>query len=89
MDATTSASIVADEENYGTTEYMARMIRENVGGDLHLIQTQEPYPTDFDELRDLNHSEMAENYLPALVESNLDTSRYAWVLGCIRPIVMA
>ena len=76
VDATTSASIVADEENYGTTEYMARMIRENVGGDLHLIQTQEPYPTDFDELRDLNHSEMAENYLPALVESNLDTSRY-------------
>lgn len=39
VDATTSASIVADEENYGTTEYMARMIRENVGGDLHLIQT--------------------------------------------------
>lgn len=76
VDATTSASIVADGENYGTTEYVARMIQENVGGDLHLIQTQEPYPTDFDELRDLNHSEMAEDYLPALVESNLDISRY-------------
>ena len=76
VDATTSASIVADEENYGTTEYVARMIQENVGGDLHFIQTQEPYPTDFDELRDLNHSEMAEDYLPALVESNLDISGY-------------
>ena len=38
--------------------------------------TTPAYPTDFDELWDLNHSEMAENYLPALVESNLDTSRY-------------
>lgn len=76
VDATTSASIVVDERNYGTTEYVARMIQENVGGDLHLIQTQEPYPTDFDELRDLNHSEMAEDYLPALAESNLDISGY-------------
>lgn len=76
VDATTSASIVADGENYGTTEYVARMIQENVGGDLHLIQTQEPYPTDFDELWDLNHSEMAEDYLPALVESDLDISGY-------------
>lgn len=76
VDATTSASIVVDEGNYGTTEYVARMIQENVGGNLHLIQTQEPYPTDFDELRDLNHSEMAEDYLPALVESNLDISGY-------------
>lgn len=76
IEATSSASIVADGENYGTTEYVARMIQENVGGDLHLIQTQEKYPTDFDELRDLNHSEMAEGYLPALVESNLDISQY-------------
>ena len=76
VDAMTSASIVVDGENYGTTEYVARMIQENVGGDLHLIHTQEPYPTDFDELRDLNHSEMAEDYLPVLVESDLDISEY-------------
>ncbi len=76
VDATTSASIVIDGGNYGTTEYVARMIQENVGGDLHLIQTQEPYPTNFDELRDLNHKEMAEGYLPALIESNLDISGY-------------
>lgn len=76
VDATTSASIVADGENYGTTEYVARMIKEHVGGELHLIQTQEPYPTDFDELRELNHEEMAEGYLPPLAESSLDISRY-------------
>lgn len=79
VDATTSASIVVDGENYGTTEYIARMIQENVGGNLHLIQTQEPYPWDFDELRNQNHSEMDEGYLPPLVESDLDISQYVIV----------
>lgn len=76
IDATTSASIVADGENYGTTEYVARLIQNQVGGDLHLIQTQDKYPTDFDELRDVNHNEMAEGYLPPLTESSLDISKY-------------
>lgn len=76
VDATTSASIVTDGKNYGTTEYMARMIQENIGGDLHLIQTQEKYPEDFDELRELNHREAAEGYLPKLAESDLDMSKY-------------
>ena len=76
VDATASASIVADGEDYGTTEYVARLIQTQIGGDLHLIQTQEKYPADFDELRDLNHEEMAEGYLPPLVESDLDVSQY-------------
>lgn len=75
-DATTSASIVIDNDTFGTTEYVARMIQENIGGDLHLIQTQEQYPSDFDELRDQNHSEMDEGYLPPLAESDLDISQY-------------
>lgn len=79
VDATASASIVVDGEDYGTTEYVARLIQEQTGGDLHLIQTQEKYPADFDELRDLNHEEMAEGYLPPLVESNLDVSQYGTV----------
>lgn len=76
IDASTSASIVIDQDSFGTTEYVARMIQENIGGDIHLIQTQEPYPVDFDEVRDQNHSEMEEGYLPPLVESNLDMTRY-------------
>lgn len=76
IDASTSASIVIDNDTFGTTEYVAQMIQNYVGGDLHLIQTQEPYTTDFDELRDVNHTEMNEGYLPPLVESNLDMSRY-------------
>ena len=33
-------------DTYGTTEYVARMIQEITGGDIHLIQTQEMYPAD-------------------------------------------
>lgn len=77
VDATTSASIVADENGrYGTTEYVANLIQQTVGGDIYLIETVTPYTEDFDELRDVNHSEMADGYLPALVESDLDISRY-------------
>lgn len=76
MDASTSASLVMDGDTYGTTEYVARMIQEITGGDIHLIQTQEMYPADFDELRDQNHDEMDRGYLPPLVESGLDVSGY-------------
>lgn len=77
VDATTSASIVVDNNlRYGTTEYVANMIAENVGGDLHRIETVTPYTADFDELRDVNHDEMSSNYLPELKESNLDISAY-------------
>ena len=35
-----------DGDTYGTTEYVARMIQEITGGDIHLIQTEEMSPTD-------------------------------------------
>lgn len=76
IDASTSASIVIDKDTYGTTEYVARMIQEDIGGDLHLIQTQEPYTADFDELRNVNHEEMDAGFLPPLKESSLDIGQY-------------
>ncbi|MBD5453578.1 MAG: hypothetical protein HDR30_04510, partial [Lachnospiraceae bacterium] len=76
IDASTSASIVIDNDTFGTTEYVARMIQESVGGDIHIIQTQEPYPADFDELKDVNHEEMNTGFLPPLMESNLDMEQY-------------
>lgn len=77
VDATTSASIVADnEERYGTTEYLARMIQKKVGGDLHRIETKEAYPDDFDAVVDQNHSEMQNGILPELKESNIEISKY-------------
>ena len=80
VDATTSASIVIDNNTRcGTTEYVANQIAKVVGGDLFRIETVTPYTTDFDELRDVNHEEMNQNYLPALKETNLDISQYETV----------
>ncbi len=77
VDATTSASIVVENDlRYGTTEYVANMIAEKVGGHLHRIETVTSYTADFDELRDVNHDEMSRNYLPELKKSDLDISAY-------------
>lgn len=77
IDASASASLVLDEkELVGTTEYVARLIQDYVGGDLHSIQTAKPYPTDFDSVVDQNHEEMDDGTLPELVSSDLDVSGY-------------
>lgn len=77
IDATTSASVVVDQtQQYGTTEYIARMIQQKAGGDLHRIETKEAYSTDFDEVVDQNHKEMQDGILPELKESSLDISAY-------------
>lgn len=76
VDVSTSASIVMDSDPLGTTEYVARMIQEAVGGDLHFIQTATPYTEDFDELRTVNHNEMENHILPELKKSDLDLSAY-------------
>lgn len=77
VDATTSASIVIDGNGrYGTTEYVANLIQQTVGGDVHRIETVTPYTADFGELRDVNHEEMQQGFLPELQESNLDISTY-------------
>lgn len=55
---------------------MANLIQQNVGGDVHMIQTVTPYPTDFDAVVDQNHAEMDAGTLPELVESDLDISQY-------------
>lgn len=76
-DATTSASIVIDNNTrYGTTEYIANLIQQQVGGDLYSIETVEPYSQDFDEVINQNHSEMADDYLPELIGETLDISQY-------------
>ena len=77
VDATTSASIVVDgDTRYGTTEYVAKMIAEEISGDLHRIETVQPYTADFDELRDVNHDEMDRDHLPELKAGDLDVTGY-------------
>ena len=77
IDATSSASIVeSDGDRYGTTEYLARLIQKSTGGDLYLIKTKTPYPADYNEVRTLNHKEMAENIVPDLLYTDLDINQY-------------
>ena len=77
VDATASASLVpGQDERVGTTEWIARLIQQNVGGQLHAIRTAQPYPTDFDAVVDQNHAEMEAGTLPELVQSDLDVSGY-------------
>lgn len=77
VDASTSASLVVDnDELYGTTEYVAKLIQENAGGDIYKIQTVELYPSVFDDVVDQNHEEADQGFLPELIESDLDISKY-------------
>lgn len=67
VDASTGASIqIRNGISQGTTQIVAEYIQSVVGGDIHLIETSSRYPVSFDDVRDLNHSEMASNYLPPL-----------------------
>lgn len=76
-DETTFASIVIDNTSrYGATEYIANLIKQQVGGDFYSIEVTEPYSADFDEVVDQNHKEMAENFLPELAGETLDISQY-------------
>lgn len=77
IDASASASLVLDgEEMVGTTEYVARLIQDNIGGNLHSIETVEPYSADFDTVVDQNHEEINAGTLPELEASDLDVSQY-------------
>lgn len=76
VDATTSASVVVSNgQRQGTTELIARMIAEETGGDLHLIETEENYPTDFNDVVDQNHQESANGTRPTLT-SRVDMDDY-------------
>lgn len=49
IDAVSSASIqVKDGEMMGNMEYIAHLVQENVGGDLHFIETAKKYHSHYD-----------------------------------------
>lgn len=75
VDAITTASIVRNQNTLrGTTEVVADLIRDNVGGDKHLIKAQNVYPVGYDEVISQNRSEQSGNIMPALTEriENID-----------------
>ncbi|WP_314723508.1 flavodoxin [Enterocloster bolteae] len=68
MDAVSSASIqLIDGEVQGSTEALARMIRENTGGDLFSIQTVQNYPVEYDTLIDQGGEEKNQGARPELL----------------------
>lgn len=80
VDASTGASIIINNGNRrGTTQVVADYIQSAVGGDIHLIETSDPYPVDFDDVRDLNHSEQANGTRPALKSRIENMAQYETV----------
>lgn len=80
VDASTGASIIVSGGNRrGTTEVVAGYIQAAVGGDIHLIETSNLYPVDFDDVRDLNHTEQANGTRPALKSRIENMAQYETV----------
>ncbi len=66
-DAISGASIVVrDGEVIGNTEYVARIVKETIGGDLFSIETVQQYPLDHDPLVDQAAEEQSEDARPEL-----------------------
>jgi flavodoxin len=77
VDATSSASMVAQGNNrIGTTELIAQMIQNTVGGDTHSIVAVNPYPADFQAVIDQNHKEQAAGTLPRLKSKVANFAQY-------------
>lgn len=77
MDASASASVMIDGgKRIGTTAYVARLIQEDVGGDVHSIHVADPYSTHSRDVIDRNHQEIAAGTLPALTDAPVDMSAY-------------
>lgn len=97
IDASASASIVVGKDNnlLGTTEYVASMIQENLGGSLHSIQTAEAYPADYDETVQQNYQEQENDVVPELKSSVENIEQYdviflgypIWATSIPQPIV--
>lgn len=77
VDASTSASIVINNnEKIGATEFIVNSIANKTGGDIHLIEVKDQYSTDFNDVRERNHSEQADDTYPTLVSSDLNMDDY-------------
>lgn len=76
IDASTSASIAANNNRVGTTEYAANIIKNELNADIRLIETADKYTDNFDDLVDKNHEEMRNNYFPKIKPLNIDINKY-------------
>lgn len=67
VDTVAGASRVAkDGEVLGNTEFIAKEIQKNLGGDLFAIETVQKYPGEHQELLDFAYDELSKNARPEL-----------------------
>lgn len=96
LDAVSSASVVVrdDEVTGSTTEYVAKIIQETVGGDLFRIEAVDEYPSDYDELVAQARTEKGENARPELVGHIDNLEQYdtvilgypSWIMDLPMPV---
>lgn len=81
VDAVARASVVVkDGEKFGSTEYVANVIQQAIGGDLFQIETVQEYTHDHDALTDYAADEKAENARPELKNHIEDISKYDTII---------
>lgn len=72
IDTVTSASLLKDGGKlYGNTQYVATMIQQHTGGDLFLIQTEEKYPSVYEQI-DAQGGEEHRNGVRPKLEGHVD-----------------
>lgn len=82
VDTVAGASRVATDEGVsGNTEFIAREIQKNLGGDLFAIRTVQTYPGSHAPLLDFAYNEKSDHVRPELAThiENLDTYDYIFV----------
>lgn len=81
VDTVAGASRVAtDHVVLGNTEFIAKEIQKNLGGDLFAIKTVQEYPGEHQDLLDFAYEELEKNARPELSGQIEDLDRYDVVL---------
>lgn len=81
VDTVAGASRVSiDGETLGNTEYIARLMQRETGGDLFRIETVQDYPTTHDPLLEFAYNERSDGARPELATQIDDLSAYDVIL---------
>lgn len=80
VDAVSGASrVVTGDGVVGNTEFIAREIQKNLGGDLFAIQTVQSYPGSHSALLDFAYAERNDNARPELATHIDDLAQYDYI----------
>lgn len=80
-DADAGASVVSKNgEVTGNTEYVARLLKQQLGGDMFRIETEEAYPLEHDDLVEQASDEQKDKKRPKLLGKLDDLEKYDTVI---------